>query len=108
MNQQTVYQTVSVQDELPEKDGAFCVIKNDQLHITTYDKGIRFGLSGGDRKWLKPTTGYFFTPEEFREAARKLYDAGHDRGSDEVNVLKPDGHIFPDFQTFYNQLTESK
>lgn len=36
--------------------------------------------------------GYFFTPEEFREVAKKIYESGG----------------YHSFDDFYNQLTESK
>ena len=51
--------------------------------------------------WLTPPiTGYFLTPEEMEEVIRKTWEAGYNRGADEVNVLKPEGHIFPDFKNY--------
>ena len=157
MNQQTVYQTVSVQDELP--------VEGEDILIS-YDNGQTFpesaafretrtcmlaGIGGGNGHfgsgfctngssgcesglilsdvtyWLKPTAGYFFTPEEFREVLIKAQESAckqllsdmakgflANKGKVEIfsdkAVFQAIGETIqkfplPDFQTFYNQLT---
>lgn len=82
MNQQTVYQ------KAPEWDATLQVIQGVSTVVD----------------FVKPTTGYFFTPEEFREVARDIYKAGYVRRLGEDNTCVEGSAIFPDFQTFYNQL----
>ena len=103
MNQQTVYQTVSVQDELPTEAGRYGVLLEgfdcvDSEFFSRADTWIT-DHSHQVINWLKPTTGYFFTPEEFREVARIIWD---ESAVTTGKTIKP---VYPDFQTFYNQLT---
>lgn len=90
MNQQTVYQTVSVQDELPTSD-VICFRDSKVLHFM-WGKRPQDLHDIKATHWLKPTTGYFFTPEEFERVINTaMWAAGNGA----------------DFQTFYNQLTGS-
>lgn len=98
MNQQTVYQTVSV--ETPPEDAGWyvCHYGAGMRKFLWYDSDAKLFMH--DKKydelftthWEKPTTGYFFTPDEFREVAKKIYESGG----------------YHSFDDFYNQLTESK
>ena len=108
MNQQTVYQ------KAPEWDATLQVIQGVSTVVD----------------FVKPSTGYFFTPEEFREVLIKAQESackqllsdmakGFLVNKDKVEIFS-DKAVFqaigetiqtfplPDFQTFYNQLTESK
>ena len=141
MNQQTVYQTVSVQDELPTEAGVYTCYKGEIVGRANFAPEHGF-FDTPDGKvivpiradyythWEKPTTGYFFTPEEFREVLRteqelvckqlladiayafNLYKDRAESVSDKTvfQAISESIHAFPlpDFQTFYNQLTESK
>jgi len=101
MNQQTVYQTVSVQDELPTEAGVYTCYKGEIVGRANFAPEHGF-FDTPDGKvivpiradyythWEKPTTGYFFTPEEFERVINTaMWAAGNGA----------------DFQTFYNQLT---
>ena len=101
MQQTTVYQTVSVQDEMPTEAGWYvCHYGAGMRKFLWYDSDAKIFMH--DKKydelftthWEKPATGYFFTPEEFREVLIKAGEAAvSGKGT---------------FEDFYNQLTESK
>lgn len=98
-----VYVPTSV-ETLPENDGAFCLIKNDELYITTYDKGIGFGLSGGNRKWLKPSPepSYLLTPLELLEMKKQWASEVWD---DVVINSQGNYSDAPEKETYINSLT---
>ena len=102
MNQQTVYlQTPANGEDLPSVE-ATVIIKTSGGNLEKgycYKNPVEWYLdtNAADFRetpthWLKPTTGYFFTPDEFREVAKKIYESGG----------------YHSFDDFYNQLTESK
>lgn len=73
MNQQTVYKTVSVQDELPERVGEYYVRVEDYKAVGILD-GSNFYADDKNlyaTHWEKPTTGYFLTPEEMEDVIKE-------------------------------------
>lgn len=98
----TIYVPVRVEDELPKHNGTVLIIKNEQFFLTTYDEGIGFGISGGERKWLKPTEAYVHTPEELLELKKKWCSEAFEAGE---RHIKEQVVSFPNKQTYVNNLT---
>lgn len=92
-------------DEQPLSDGAVVMLKDNQLLITTYDKGIGFGLSGGKRQWLKEQSLFCFSKMElevllaatYSEAAWQEQEGYHARNGE--GIMK---------EQFINNLFESE
>lgn len=100
MNQKTVYQTVSVRgNDVPIFEYVFGISNQGRKLVTSKDTTGKFdnypltNQDNGEKlsHYLKPSTGYFFTPEEFREVLIKAGEA----------ALAGKGT----FEDFYNQLT---
>lgn len=140
MQQTTVYlQTPANGEDLPSVEETV-IIKTSKDNLekgycyknptTWYIESSSADFVEKPSHWLKPTTGYFFTPEEFREVLIKAQESackqllsdmakGFLENKDKVEIFS-DKAVFqaigetiqkfplPDFQTFYNQLTESK
>ena len=102
MNQKTVYQTVSVRgNDVPIFEYVFGISNQGRKLVTSKDTTGKFdnypltNQDNGEKlsHYLKPSTGYFFTPEEFERVIKAAMTAT-------ANGVG--------FRDFYNQLTESK
>ena len=85
-HKQTVYILTRVEDELPEENCKLGIIINNKFDFAYWMKVLkifdhhRSGLNHRQKDithWLKPTEGYFFTPEEL-EPLQDIVNEGYD------------------------------
>lgn len=85
--QDTVYVPVSVKDGLPDQDGFYyCIFENNRTGNNWFKDGkwmdsILSSKESDVTFWLKPLTSqYVFSADELREFAGRVFEAGYSRG----------------------------
>jgi hypothetical protein len=90
IKKQTVYVPTKVDDDFPRKE--VCGISDDdETMLVGYIRNTEFSQTGYEisddeqsltsiTHWLKPTEGYFFTPEELKQLLSDTFDAGNKSG----------------------------